>query len=114
MALEKTVVELRIADRIQLLNALPRQGNVGMMKTVRDLKESLEFTEEELEKFGLKFEGTQVQWTPAMSEETVPIAIGPRGLALVSETLEGLEKENKLPLDMLGVYELFCEEAAEE
>lgn len=49
-------MELTIQERVKLLEILPAQGDLLTLKILRKLRETLSFSEEELTKFGTRYE----------------------------------------------------------
>ena|SRR3990167_7681875 len=104
-------MQLGIADRLRLLSVLPAEGNLVTLKIVRDLKDSLSFSEAEVADCKMKFEGTSVMW----DESTDPmkdIPIGERATDVIVERLKSLDSQRKLTLEILPLYERFIPEKA--
>jgi len=100
-------VNLSVLERLVLLNVLPREGTVTTVKIVRELRETLSFSEEE--HAALKFERTEsggTEWDTG-GEKDKEIDFAPRALALVVETLERMDKEQKVTEDYLSIFEKF-------
>lgn len=53
---EKTAYKLTIAERLQLLNVLPPQGDIITIKIIRKLRETLSPNEQEHEEYGFVHE----------------------------------------------------------
>jgi len=121
-------MQLTVTERLLLLNILPPQGNVLMLRIIQELKTTLSFTEAEHREIGFwspcvdcgKEERThsidghpfvpapgRVNWS---QEADVPreISIGPKAFSLIAETLEKLNKSNQLQLEHLVLYDKFC------
>lgn len=83
------------------------------LKIVRDLQNSLSFTEEEHKALEFNRREDGLFWN---KKADVPkeVDIGPRGWTLISDTLEKLSKENKLKLEYLDLYEVFCENKSDK
>ena len=99
-------VELSVLERILLLNLLPREGDFKSLKIVRNLKEDLGFSEDELKALEFKQEGTQTMWrTEADAPKDIPI--GEFAHALIADTLRELDKNKKLNEQIMSLYEKF-------
>ncbi|KKK81059.1 hypothetical protein LCGC14_2817280 [marine sediment metagenome] len=100
---------LSVPDRLVLLNVLPAEGDVTMLRILRELTSALSFTEIELAK--LKFKANpgpppRTEWVENAVGD-VDIEIGPRAYSLIAERFERLNKEKKMTLDLLPAYEKF-------
>ena len=99
-------MELSITERVSLLDTLPKQGDVVMLRILRDLEEALSFSEEEYEELGITQEGTRITWEENVNKD---ITIGPKAHTLIAENLERLNANKNLPVACLPLYEKFCE-----
>ena len=101
---------LSFVDRFALLQMLPVEGSVMTIRILRDLKDELGFSEEEVKKSKLKEVPGGVQWDAgvvAKMHKDVPM--GEKARDIIRESLEGLEKQKKLKLEFLDLYERFVE-----
>jgi hypothetical protein len=105
----KMKYKLNIAERLGLLDVLPREGSFITLKIVRDLQSSLSFTEKELEEFGINQEGNNIKWFPEKSNETIEIEIGERAQDIIIAALKKLDESKKLTPNHFNLYELFVE-----
>jgi hypothetical protein len=106
-------VLLNTSDRLSISSILPRTGDITTLRIVRDLERDLGFTEAEHAE--LKFrEKTQeandgrIHWVPD-ADHVKEIVIGPRAFAIISDALAALDKQKKLPFELMGLYERFVE-----
>ena len=106
-------MKLNVRDRVILLSVLPREGDILSLKILRKLREDLSFSEDEQRLFEFKqdLERGQVSWDPKCTDAEKEVMIGVRGLEIVKEALEELNKQKKLHVDMLELYEKFVEKA---
>ena len=107
-------MKLSALDRLVLLNVLPNVGTITTIRLVRELRENLSFSEEEHAR--LKFqspEGGGVTWDADAEGEEVDIPIGPRAHTVVCDTLEELNKQEKVTQEYLGVWDKFMEKEKE-
>lgn len=101
-------MELAVVERLVLLNNLPEKGNVATLKIVRTLRENLSFDEEEHAKLNFRQEDDMLQWDT--TDHIKDIEFGPKANSLIIEMLEKLDKEEKLDVSSLALYERFVEE----
>lgn len=100
--------DLDVAARLNLKQVLPREGNFITLKIAKDLLEKIELTQEEGEKYKVDFTTIpgQVSWNED-GKIPKPFEITDLEKGVVSDALVKLEKEEKLTLGMLTIYELF-------
>jgi len=104
--------KLNIEERIALLNVLPFQGDVITLKIIRDLQNSLSFSEEEMKHFKMKNirkpDGTTFAvWDSDFTNETKEIEIGEVAEGIIVGQLKMLESKKILRMEMLTLYEKF-------
>ena len=110
-------MELTVFERLVLLNVLPREGGLTTLKIVRQLRESLSFTEEEHTALQFRQGGDKLAdgstvpagrlaWNEAGN---VPkdIPVGEKATAIVLATLRELDRAKKLTADHLPLCEKF-------
>jgi len=89
---------------------LPVEGSVMTIRILRDLKDELGFSEEEVKKSKLKEVPGGVQWDAGVVEKMhKDVPMGEKARDIIRESLEGLEKQKKLKLKFLDLYERFVE-----
>ena len=109
-------MELKVFERLILLNVLPREGDLTALKLIRKLREELSFSEEEHkalqfspinpetgEKDGL------MHWLLA-GDKPKEVTIGEKANDIIVEAFKRLNKEKKLKEEHIPVYELFVKE----
>ncbi len=103
-------MELKVYDRLILLNILPKEGDFTTLKIIRKLREDLSFSESEHATLNFKQDGGNVQWK---QEGDIPkeISIGEKATDIIVEVLKKLDKEKKLQESHYRIYELFVEKA---
>jgi len=101
-------MKLSIMERIQLLQILPAEGDFLTLKIVRVLRESLSFSEKEHQEFEIKPDGAMIVWNPEKAREK-DVEIGPKAHLLIADTLKELDKQKKLMLALIELYEKFVE-----
>ena len=101
-------MKLSVHDRLLLSVMLPTEGNVTDLRILRDLRDALGFTEEEVAAYGMVEDGNGVTWQKA-AEEIKEVCVGPRAGLIIRERLEALNRSGKLTMEHLPLYERFVE-----
>lgn len=73
-------MEFSVLERILLLQALPKEGSFANLKLLREVRESLSFSEEEHKLLGFRQEGDQTRWNDLIivdKKTGTPIEIDP-------------------------------------
>jgi len=100
-------MKLTFKERLGLASVLPEQGTFGTLRTVRKLREALEFTDEEVEKYKLhavSVPGNTIwSWAPEFKDTRVEIDIDLPGQAFIIAELKKLSAEGHLPDVLLDV-----------
>jgi len=106
--------KLNIPQRIALLNILPFEGNVVTLRIIRELQNSLSFSESEMKQFNIKShnnpDGTSfLTWDASFNVVTKQIEIGNVAHGIIAERLKEIESKKKLRMEMVELYEMFVE-----
>ena len=102
-------MKLGVFDRIAALHVLPREGDLITLRVLRDLKQRLGFTEEELAVLNIQSTEKGTNWElDAVGE--IEILIGPKAHSMIVESFKSLDAAKKLTLELLPVYEKFLKE----
>ena len=111
-------MDFNITDRFALLNILPMQGSIVTLRLVQELKMSLSFSEEEIEKWKINNKliegGAIVTWDEDFTNETKDIKIGKATATVIKQILTRLSNQSQLRFDAIPLYEKFVEGKAEE
>jgi hypothetical protein len=102
--------QLSIGDRLRLLNILPPEGDLTTIRIVRELRESLSFTEAELADAQIKMDETDGQVVTRWKQGSIPdktIDIGPKAAELIRSALGELDKAKKLRPEHLVLIDMF-------
>lgn len=101
-------VGLNLAERLVLMQILPKEGSFVTLKILRDLNSKLGVNSEEYTEFEIKEdkESQQVFWGQKGNEEK-EFEFGEKENDLISESLEKLDKEKKLEQKHFTLYEKF-------
>ncbi len=96
-------MKLSVLERILLLNALPSEGSLTTIMIIRELRESLSFSEDDhkILKFRDEPNGS-IKWSEGVIEKEVEIA--GKALEIAKETMTRLEKEEKLNVGHISLY----------
>ena len=99
-------MELSVHERIVLLGILPEKGDITSVKIVRELREALSFTEQELVDFEIVVDDNNIVWK---NNDEKDIVIGPKASSIILEELEKLNKQKLLTEEHIPVYDKFVE-----
>ena len=99
-------MELTVLERLLLLRVLPKQGNLTMLRIVRDLERDLSFSEEEHAALQFDTKGGAIKWQPGAVPDK-DVRFGPRAMQLVVDALTEMDKKAELTLDWLDLCDKF-------
>ena len=101
---------LTIKERLLLLNALPREGDITTIRILRQLRESLSFSEEDHTRLGIKLtsEG-HINWSKDVPQDT-EVEIGHKAATEIEKVLRELSVQKKLAEEHLTLWDKFCPE----
>ena len=107
-------MRLTIAERITLLDLLPRQGNIVTLRLVTDLQRKIALTEEEIKRFGIQQSrsesgGVLVTWAPEFDELRVDISMSDHEKGIVTREITQLESVGQLTINALSLYNYFVD-----
>lgn len=97
-------MKLSIADRIILLQILPKQGSFVTFKILMDLKASIAFNEAEIKECNIKESEGRVTWDKLKDKE---VTIGERATEIIQEALRKIDKEEKINEQTYTLFEKF-------
>jgi len=99
--------KLTVAERLTLLGTIPQEGNYLDMKILRKFRESLSFTEAEQKLLEMRApEDGRVYWEQE-KDPNKAVYFGRRMEAIIVESLQKLNQENKLTEAHMSLYEMF-------
>jgi len=101
-------MKLNVLDRLLLLNILPQEANFITLKIVRNLRNDLSFSEEEHKKYKFVETEGRVNWNPA-EDQFKEVHVGEKATDIIVEELEKLDKDKKLTMEHLSLFEKFIE-----
>ncbi len=97
---------LNVHERLLVLGVLPNENNFATLKILDELRMNLSYTEKELEKWEIVVdnESNMVKWEEN-GEADIPI--GEKATGIIVDQLRKLDKQEKLTLALMSVYEKF-------
>lgn len=105
-------MQLDILERMLLLKALSTaEGDLTILRVVRDLQSELSFSEAEHKEFEFRHEGTAIFWNQKKAS-LKEVMIGPAGLEASLSMFKRLDEMKKLTLEYLPLYERLLKEKA--
>ncbi len=102
-------MNLNTHDRLILLGTLPKEGDFATLKIVRQLREDLSFSEEEIKRLHLQRTPEGYTWEPG-ADVPRDIAIGEKATDIIVEALQHLNAEKRLTESHYALYERFVEQ----
>lgn len=99
-------MKLTVLERVVLLSILPKEGDFTTIKIVRELRESLSFTEKEHVLLQFKTKDNALHWNPD-NEMIADIAIGNKAHTIIENVLVEMNKEKKITDEVFSLYEKF-------
>jgi len=100
------MVTLDALERIGLLGMLPNESDVFTLKIIRDLKDHLGLSEQELEQLAIRQGSINVEVASAITKD---IPMGEKASEIVRACLQELSNQKKLGIHCLTLYERFVE-----
>ena len=101
-------MEFTVLERLVLLNVLPKEGNFTTLKLVRQLREALSFDELEHKKLNFIQDKDQVRWNES-ANVVKNFEVGETVMKMIADTLEKMDKEEKLRDEHFSLYEKFVD-----
>ena len=99
---------LTVMERMLLLGALPKEGDITTIKILHDLKQDLSLPEQELKDLEMKqVPGGGLKWKRE-KEVDKEVEFGPKALEIATDGLKELNKQKKLSEDHLSLWGKFC------
>ena len=100
-------MNLSVLERLVLLKILPKEADYASLKIITNLRLSLSFSEEETKTWGIKSDpqARTTKWNDDAGHADIPI--GEKATDIIVEALKKLNREKKLTVDDMGVYEKF-------
>jgi hypothetical protein len=99
-------MKFTVLERIILQEILPKEGDYITFKIIRDLRNELSFTEDEIKKFKIKQDSERITWDEK-SELPKDIQIGEKLNSIITDSLNKINGEGKLNSNNISLYEKF-------
>jgi hypothetical protein len=99
-------MNLSVLERIVVLKVLPAEGDYATLKILTNLRMALSFTEEEIKAWDIRSDPTNNRTTWKV-EGVADIPIGERATDIIVAALKKLDREKKLSVQDMSVYEKF-------
>jgi hypothetical protein len=89
-------MQLSVLERLLILNlgTLPHTGNIITLKVKKDLIDSVSFSEDEINAYGLKSDGGKVEWDDTV-DPMKEVDIREQGIKLLIEAIEKADNLNE-------------------
>jgi len=117
-------VKLNIMERFLVLNILPKENNIITLRTIKTLQDTILPSEEELDDIEMKvitqdkngnpLPQPQNQWNRAKGEIEKEFEIGERAQDIVCDALRKLDKDKKLNLEHMSIWDKFMEDKKDD
>ncbi len=111
---EKTY-NLSLKDRVNLIEILPREGNVLTYRIVCELQSALSFSEAEIAEYEITYTevGTsgrfRTTWNEKGTTAIKAVKIGPNGESIIIKRLKDLNERGVCPFAWMYLFEWFVE-----
>ena len=98
---------LSVLNRILILSVLPKEGDLLTIKMLKNLKDKLNFSENEVKEFELRFvEGGNFIWNSTKAID-IEYELTDGEMKLISDGLKEVAKSKKLTEQHLELCEMF-------
>lgn len=101
--------KLNLAERINLLTILPKEGDFLTLKVLRDLIDKVGIKDGEFKKYKIVQDGDQISWDSSL-EDLFEIEFGEKQLDIIIKSLKDLDRTKKLRSEHFSLYEKFVQE----
>ena len=99
---------LSIHDRLMVLNLLPKQGDITMLRVIDETLKTVGFSDEEVESLDFKHDEGGTKWNDTIGPKE--IAIGSAAAGLLRHALKKKNDDKALSLDEIPFYERIMED----
>ena len=98
-------MKLDVKNRLLLIGMLPQQGNLSEMVDIYDLVRDLKLSDEEKGAISYVENGNYVKWD-FEKDPNKDININSSQMKIIKKTIEKLDKENKINLEMVPLIQI--------
>lgn len=103
--------QLTLSERLQIIEILPREGNIISLRLIHDLKQKLSPSQKEIKDYKITVIAQgQIQFS-AKANIPKKMTFVPAEVELIRKQLTDLSNQNKLSVDMIGIYDIFFKSA---
>jgi hypothetical protein len=99
-------VNLSVAERLVLLPVLPEQGNLLTIRIVREMREDLSFTEEEMKSLAIRENKGQVVWN-VDGEARTDFVFKAQAKKIVLDALKDKDEKGEVTATMISLFDKF-------
>ena len=101
-------VQLCVKDRLVLLGLLPAEASFLEIKMIQGIKDDLVLSEDEKVALSVVQRENGIMWDQEAAKTCMKnITMSEATAALVAKTLTTMDKQGKLTVDHIGLYEMF-------
>ena len=104
---------LTVSERMALLSILPREKGIVTLRIVRQLREDLSFSEEEIRVLELREEEGRTLWR-ADKAEPKEVSVGEKATDVVVAALREADREERLVEAHIPLWDRFVEKVKED
>jgi len=104
-------MNLNIQERLILGGVLPEKGNYTTMIAVKEIKDKIAITKEEIEKYQIVFTEQMVRWSDEGNAYEIDVDLGATLSTVINEALQAKNKANELTEQTISLYEKFVSKA---
>lgn len=97
---------LNLKERLLVLQILPKESSFATLKIIQTLQSALGITEEEYKEFEVTQKDGVIVWNEKGLEKR-EVQIGEKAFDIIKESLCELDKQKKLTIEHLSLYEIF-------
>ncbi len=100
-------MKLSILERLVLGNILPQKGNYTTLIAVKEIKDKIVLTLEEIEKYKIAADEQQTRWSKEGENYEIDVEFGKTLSVIINEALQKKNNGNELTQEMISLYEKF-------
>jgi hypothetical protein len=109
MVMHVKTLNLNLVDRVSLMSILPNEGDIIMLRIIRDARLMLAFTSKELSDFQVRQEPNRVFWNEQGDACVRTFKFDDNLESIIVQRLKELSNHKQLGMQCVNVYELFVE-----
>ena len=98
-------MKLDLVERFTLLSTLPQKGDIVTIKVLRNLKDALAASEQEIKEHGLR----EKDWEIIPGQGLVDIEINETWRGIIVDALKEADKNKAITDQHISLWEKFCE-----